>query len=105
MHNNYAFAEAMRAYTKGGTFPDGSVIVFDLLEAKDANGAYVAGERKLVAVMRKDRAMFKATGGWGFEGFKGDSRTERMVTDASAQCFACHQGQRDNDFVFSGYLP
>jgi hypothetical protein len=105
MHNLYANAEAMRAYTKGGTFPDGSVIVFDLLEAKDENGAWVGGERKLVDVMHKDRAKYKTTGGWGFEGFKSDSRTERMVTDASAQCFGCHQGQKDNDFVFSGYRP
>ena len=105
MHHIYANAEAMRAYTKGGTFPDGSVIVFDLLEAKDDNGAWVSGDRKLIGVMRKDRARFKTTGGWGFEGFKGDSRTDRMVTDATAQCFACHQGQRDNDFVFSGYRP
>jgi hypothetical protein len=105
MHNLYANAEAMRAYTKGGTFPDGSVIVFDLLEAKDENGAWVGGERKFIGVMRKDRGKYKATGGWGFEGFKGDSRTERMVTDASAQCFGCHQRQKDNDFVFSGYRP
>src|SRR6266478_528059 len=59
----------------------------------------------LFAVMEKDRARFKATGGWGFEAFKGDSQTERTVTDASAQCFSCHQKQKDNDFVFSGYLP
>jgi hypothetical protein len=79
--------------------------VFDLLAAKDDGGAWVSGDRKLIGVMRKDRSRFKTTGGWGFEGFKGDSRTDRMVTDANAQCFACHQGQRDNDFVFSGYRP
>ena len=105
LHHVYANAEAMRALVKGGTFPDGSVLVLDLLEAKDESGAWVEGSRKLVGVMEKDRARFKATGGWGFEAFKGDSQTERTVTDASAQCFTCHQKQRDNDFVFSGYLP
>lgn len=105
MHHIYANAEAMRAYTKGGTFPDGSVIVFDLLEAKDQDGAWVGGDRKLVGVMRKDRAKYKTTGGWGFEAFKGDSRTDRMVTDGAGQCFGCHQQQKDNDFVFSGYRP
>jgi len=103
LHHVYANAEAMRALVKGGTFPDGSVLVLDLHEAKDENGAWVEGSRKLVGVMEKDRARFKATGGWGFEAFKG--QTERTVTDASAQCFTCHQKQRDNDFVFSGYLP
>ena len=105
LHHVYANAEAMRALVKGGTFPDGSVLVLDLHEAKDENGAWVEGSRKLVAVMEKDRARFKATGGWGFEAFKGDSQMERTVTDATAQCFSCHQRQKDNDFVYSGYLP
>jgi len=105
LHHVYANAEAMRALVKGGTFPDGSVLVFDLLEAKDENGAWVEGSRKLIGVMEKDRARFKTTGGWGFEGFKGDSQSERLVTDATAQCFGCHQQQKDNDFVFSGYRP
>ena len=105
LHHVYANTDAMRALVKGGTFPDGSVLVFDLHEAKDENGAWVEGGRKLVGVMEKDRAGFKATGGWGFEVFKGDRQTQRTVTDAAAQCFACHQQQKDNDFVFSGYLP
>ena len=105
MHHIYANGEAMRAYTKGGTFPDGSIIVFDLLETRDDNGAWVPADRKLIGVMRKDRAKYKATGGWGFEGFKADSRTDRIVTDAATQCFGCHQRERDNDFVFSGYRP
>src|SRR5262249_13868792 len=39
IHHVYANPEALVAFVKGGTFPDGSVIVFDLLEAKDENGA------------------------------------------------------------------
>src|SRR5437867_6494117 len=60
-HHIYANTEAMRALVKGGTFPDGSVLVFDLLEAKDENGAYVEGGRKLVAVMSKNRNRYKLT--------------------------------------------
>ncbi len=104
-HHVYVNQAGLRAMTKGGTFPDGSQLVFDLHEAKDENGAWVEGERKLLAVMVKDRAKYKPTGGWGFEAFKGDSRTERLVKDASAECFGCHQPQRANDFVFSGFLP
>jgi len=105
LHHIYANPEAMRALIKGGTYPDGSVLVFDLLDAKDEGGAYVAGDRKFVAVMVKNRARYKPTGGWGFEAFKGDSRTERTVTDAAAQCFSCHEKQRENDFTFTGYRP
>jgi len=105
MHDVYANPDAMRALTKGGTFPDGSVLVFDLLDAKDDNGAWVGGDRKFIGVMQKDRGKFKTTGGWGFEGFKGDSRSDRIVKDPNADCFGCHQKQKDNDFVFSGYRP
>jgi hypothetical protein len=105
IHHVYANAEAAKALAKGGTFADGSVLVFDLLEAKDENGAFVEGNRKVVAVMEKNRARFRPTGGWGFEGFKGDSRTDRVVTDANGECFGCHQQQKSNDFVFSSLRP
>lgn len=105
IHHVYANPAALDALVKGKTFPDGSVLVFDLLEARDEGGAWVEGARKFAGVMAKDRVRYKATGGWGFEGFKGDSRTERMVTDATAQCFGCHQSQQKNDFVYSGYRP
>jgi hypothetical protein len=43
-----------------------------------------------------------AAGGWGFEEFNGDSRTERALTDETrAACFACHLKQKDQDYVFS----
>jgi hypothetical protein len=46
----------------------------------------------------------KDTGGWGFEGFKGDSKSERAVGEkAAAACFQCHTSQKNRDFVFSSY--
>ncbi|TMA35615.1 MAG: cytochrome C [Deltaproteobacteria bacterium] len=104
-HSVYVNPKGLPAMTKGGSFPDGSVLVFDLLEAREENGAYVEGSRKLIGVMVKDRQRYKVAGGWGFEAFKGDSRTERTVTDATAECFACHQKQKANDFVYSGFRP
>ena len=105
IHHVYVNPDGLRAMTKGGSFPDGSVLVFDLLEAKEENDAYVEGPRKLVAVMERNLTKFKATGGWGFDAFKGDGKTERLVTDPVGQCFTCHQAQKDNEFVFSGYRP
>jgi len=105
IHHVYVNPVGFDALVKGKSFPDGSVLIFDLLEAKEDNGAWVEGDRKLLAVMQKDRARWKTTGGWGFEAFKGDSHTEQTVTDANAQCFGCHQGQPKNDFVFSVFRP
>jgi hypothetical protein len=106
LHHIYANDKAIAGYAKG-KFPDGAVIVFDLLEAKVADHAVQAGARKLIGVMRKDARAYAATGGWGFEGFKGDSRTERLVTQANAMgaCYGCHAGQDKTDFVFSTVQP
>jgi|SRR5690554_2052625 len=101
IHHLYANDAAMEGY-KSGRFPDGSVIIFDLLEAVKEDNAVTEGNRKVLGVMKKDSEMFKETGGWGFEGFKGDSK-ERVVTDAAKECFSCHLSQKENDFVFSSF--
>ena len=105
IHHLYANKKAQAGYAKG-KFPDGAVIVFDLLEANDGGNAVVEGARKVVGVMIKDAKRFAATGGWGFEGFKGDSKTERAVgKNANSACFQCHAPQKANDYVFSKLRP
>jgi hypothetical protein len=101
-HHIYANKKALEGYKSGGQFKDGSVIVFDLLETLVADNAVAEGSRKVVGVMQKDSKKFKETDGWGFEGFKGDTK-ERVVADMYADCFACHTSQKDNDYVFSQY--
>jgi SHS2 domain-containing protein len=81
-------------------FPDGAVFVFDLLTANTENNAVVEGPRKVLGVMHRDAARFKETGGWGFEGFKGDTR-DCVVKDPAKECFACHKADQPQDFVFS----
>lgn len=103
IHHIYANAKAMEGY-KSGKFPAGAVIVFDLLEAKSGNNAVQEGARKVVGVMHKNAAKWKDTGGWGYEGFKGDSKTDRAVgKNAASACHGCHTQQKEKDFVFSGY--
>jgi hypothetical protein len=107
IHHLYANKKALAGYRAGGKFADGSVIVFDLLDAKSADNTVQEGARKVVGVMVKDARRYAATGGWGFEGFKGDSTTERAVgqKNAATACFQCHQAKKDNDFVFSAWRP
>lgn len=106
IHHLYANKQAVSGY-KNGKFANGSVIVFDLLETTTADNTIQEGARKVVGVMRKDAKKYAATGGWGFEGFKGDSKTERAVTqqNADSACFRCHIAQKERDFVFSGLRP
>lgn len=105
LHHLYANELAMQGY-RVGRFPDGSVIVFDLLAAVSSGHTVTAGDRKVVGVMVKDARRHAATGGWGFEAFVGDSSTERAVgADAATACFACHEARREQDFVFSAWRP
>lgn len=105
IHHLYGNPKAMAGY-RSGKFPDGAVIVFDLLEADAASNAISEGKRKVVGVMHRDRRKYSATGGWGFEGFAGDSKSERAVgTNAASACFGCHTARKDNEYVFSAYRP
>ena len=104
IHHIYANSKALRGYSSG-TFADGSVIVFDLLDTTTtSDNAVVEGKRKVVGVMHKDAKKYGATGGWGYEGFKGDSKTDRAVgAKAVEACFGCHDGQKAKGYVFSTY--
>jgi hypothetical protein len=101
LHHIYANEAAMRGYRKG-RFADGSIIVFDLHEATRSEGTITAGPRKVLGVMEKNTRRYAATGGWGFEAFKGASRAERAVgANAAKACFGCHLAQKPRDYVFS----
>ncbi len=105
LHHIYANPQAMAGYERG-RFADGAVIVFDLLEPLKGDRAMTEGARKAVIVMHKDARRYTATGGWGFEVFAGESRTERKVGDqATTACFSCHEPERGHDYVFSRYRP
>ncbi len=100
IHHLYGNDKAINGY-KTGDFPDGSVIVFDLLGYSQKGHAIQEGKRKLVGVMVKNSNNYKSTGGWGFEGFSGNSKSKRLVGDGGKSCFLCHTSQKKNGFVFS----
>jgi hypothetical protein len=89
-HHFYANDKAVEGY-ETGTFPDGSVLVDDGLDAIDKNGLMVEGARQRVAVMVKDSARFRDSDGWGFETFPRDSREASLAAADKAACLTCHQ--------------
>ncbi len=101
IHHIYANPKALEGY-RTGKFPDGAVIIFDLLEAKRENNALIEGPRKVLGVMEKDSRRFAATGGWGFEGFAAGDPAKRAVGAKAAEaCFGCHASGDTRDGVFS----
>jgi hypothetical protein len=98
-HHIYANDKAMQGYASG-YFPQGSIFVFDVIEGIEAGGNTAEGNRRLVDVMMKDSLRYPTTGGWGYEEFKGSSKTERTLTEpVRTACFNCHTKQ--TDYIFS----
>jgi hypothetical protein len=102
IHHYYANEKAMEGY-RTGKFPDGSVLIDDLLEMKENAGVTSEGTRRRVAVMAKDSQRYRETGGWGFEIFRGDNQDATLTAQAKAACFACHGKKEDHDYVFSEF--
>jgi hypothetical protein len=105
MHNVYINAAGEGALRKGGPYPDRTTFVSDVREFTVSDGAYVEGPRKVTAMMLKDKKKYASTGGWGFQAWAGGDPRKPVVTDATKQCFECHQLKKDQDYVYSTYIP
>src|SRR6266567_7267401 len=105
MHNVYVKSVAEAALKKGGPYPNKTMFATDLHEFTISDGSYVEGARKALAVMVKDSKKYASTGGWGFQLWAGGDPKKPVVTDAAKQCFECHQPKKDNDYVYSTYIP
>lgn len=97
----YANEQAMVGY-KTGHFPNGSVIVSDVLQAKEDSVDVREGPRHHIDVMVRDSIKYADAGGWRFEEFQGDSPTIRLLNPQSrTACTNRHTKQKD--MVFSVY--
>ncbi len=85
-----------------GNYANGATFVMDRIHYTKADDQILQeGERKVLLVMVKDNGRFAATGGWGFEAFKGGDANQRAVKDGGGKCFFCHAPLSKDDFVFS----
>lgn len=103
IHHIYANQKAVEGY-ETGNFPNGSVIVYDLLETKEIAGNIIEGPTRRVDVMVKQSERYRVTGGWEFMSFPGANQTDgKLTVEQKAACFACHANRKDHDFVFSEF--
>ena len=79
--------------------------MFEWLELGEKQGAFSEGPRRQVDVMVKDARRFAGTGGWGFQRFVKDSKTELAAAPTPQQCFACHDRLKRDGLVISTYRP
>src|SRR6476660_2270361 len=101
IHHIYANEKALEGY-KTGKFPEGSVLVYDLLETKEVAGNTIEGPTRRVDVMVKQSELYRTTGGWKFMSFpEGNPINGKLTVERQAACAACHAKQNDHDSVFS----
>ena len=102
--HTYGNPEAIAGY-QTRNFPERSIIVIDWLEMKDVAGAFVEGPRRQIDVMVKDSTRYASTGGWGFQRFVKDSKTELSTSLTPDQCYACHNNLKKDGLVLSASRP
>jgi Cytochrome P460 len=105
MHNVHVNPTGEPALKTGGPYPDGTMFLTDLHDFSVVDGSYVEGALKGLALMEKDSKKYAATGGWGFQFWVEGDPKKPAVTDATKQCFECHQPKKDQDYVYSTYIP
>jgi hypothetical protein len=101
LHNIYVNDIGWPALQQGRAYADGSMFAFELFALKSSPGAIESGQRKFLAVMRKNSKLYPDTGGWGFEVFQGYQSTGSLKE--MKPCFDCHAARKGRDFVFSDY--
>jgi hypothetical protein len=105
MHNVHVNTVGEAALKKGGPYPNGTVFMTDLHDFAVDDGSYVEGPLKGLAIMMKDSKKYASTGGWGFQFWEAGDANKPGVTNAAKQCFECHQPKKDQDYIYSTYIP
>ena len=110
-HSVYIDPEAYDHYEHTGEFPDGTVLIKELVSvgtkvATSGNG-YFMGDFTGLEVLMKDSERFKdEPGNWGFFSFGHEYplKSTAMIQPTS-NCNDCHGGNADDDYVFTQYYP
>ncbi len=110
-HSVYMNPDAYDHYQKTGDFPDGTVLVKELIsvgtrKATSGNG-YFMGEFIGLEVSVKDKSRFKDQPGyWAYFSFGHEyPLLDKAKVQPSASCNECHDGNADDDWVFTQYYP
>ncbi len=110
-HSVYINPQGYQGYKNTGTFPDGTIMLKELVSvgAKKATSGsgYFMGDYVAVAVSVKDSKQFPdEPGHWGFFSFGNHPNlTPTAEPLPTASCNGCHEASADEDWVFTQYYP
>jgi hypothetical protein len=111
-HYVYMDPNSYAAYCKSGAFPDGTMLLKELVSvgSKSAvsGSGYFAGDHIGFAMAVKDSKRYpKEPGHWAYFNFMGENGQALKSAKAlpTASCNACHQQNAAEDWVFSQFYP
>lgn len=106
-HVTYIHPEAYKEFSQTGKFPEGTVMVLEILsqEKKKKPGLQGSYGKDYVAIEAsvKDSKCFKD--GWAYFAFNDDDGKllDKAKAFASQSCFACHDKKAETDHVFTQF--
>lgn len=111
-HNVYIDPESWAQFKKTGNFPDGTVMVKELVSVgsklASSGSGYFQGEfLGLEAAVKSAAKHPKEPGNWGYYSFTQDGKEPKKTTTImpTANCNACHQTTAKQDYVFTQFYP
>lgn len=111
-HNVYIDPASWAHYEKTGEFPDGTVIVKELVSvgsksAASGNGYFEGEFIGLEASIKSAARHPKEPGNWGYYSFTQPAAAPLKTTalKPTPSCNACHQATAKQDYVFTQYYP
>jgi len=112
-HDVYAQPEAVQAYRRGGSFPDGTVLVKEIraIEAGDRTtgpARWAGGVNIWFVMVRDTEGRFKGSPhwaqGWGWALFEARDPAKNVSKGFEASCKGCHLPAKDTGWVYvEGY--
>lgn len=113
-HSVYATFETLAAYRATGSFPDGAVLVKELIKTwtddlSTGRASYAAEVDGWFVMIKDSRGRFPDNplwgNGWGWALFKAGDPTRTVTTDYEADCLPCHLPAEDTDWVYVRGYP
>ncbi len=112
-HNVYMQQSAVEAYRKTGRFPDGAVLVKELLKTETGNlttgeASWATEVEGWFIMVKDDKGRFPENplwgGGWGWALFNSKDPRKTVTRNWRTDCLGCHVPAKQTDWVYvQGY--
>jgi hypothetical protein len=103
--NVYMTRSGYQEYARTGTFPEGTIMVWESVPANRTRTDHPYHESSVLLISVKST---RFDGGWGFfdfTGFEGMVTSEAQALPESSGCRACHRQDAETDHVFTQFYP